>query len=253
MIKLYIEGDLTELHKFDTGAKLRFPQWTKGQRLVAEGLEEGANVYFFNKMFNDIPVTKTVYLAEDDKLVVDVPNILLTTDEVIKVRAWNAAGESFHSWFAVEHRVKPADYDVEEGDLFKVPEKMTPADVFPELEKRTQIVLTDDGEGNVRIAGIRMLGDYDIISAEFVEDTAVFWEPTKLIIKTFNTVDSLKFADVFGNAVLVTLECTETDGMKIWTGTVEPTTLDNYKITVTGYGSNGSAGVSKTISVKVTM
>ena len=110
------------------GGHAKFTQWTKNQKLIMNELPLGAEVLFYNDPTKDDPLVTEVYEYTDDSggvfRVCDVPNILLTTDQRIKVRVPTRVRGLYgivHSiigphekYFEVEPAEKPEDYVYEE-------------------------------------------------------------------------------------------------------------------------------------------
>ena len=106
------------------GGATKFKQWTKDNKLIMDELPIGADVMFYNGPNEDDPLITEVYeiCNEEDNVfrVCDVPNILLTETEKIKVRIpkvvkglygnlYKAAGRN-EMIFEVEPAEKPSDY-----------------------------------------------------------------------------------------------------------------------------------------------
>lgn len=83
--------------------------WTKGNKLACD-LEPGTKVYFFSESYK-IPLVKTTYEYEG-LVVVDIPDILLTKHENIKVQIDE---NDYYTTFEVVRVNKPADYDMDLG------------------------------------------------------------------------------------------------------------------------------------------
>lgn len=82
--------------------------WTKENRLVCD-LSSGTKVYFFSQTYK-VPLVKTVYIEDEyDYCVVDIPDILLTKHENIKVQIDE---NDYYQTFEVVKRTKPEDYDI---------------------------------------------------------------------------------------------------------------------------------------------
>ena len=106
------------------GGTTKFKQWTQDNKLIMDELPIGADVMFYNDPNEDDPLITEVYEIRDEEdnvfRVCDVPNILLTETEKIKVRIpkvvkglygnlYKAAGRN-EMIFEVEPAEKPSDY-----------------------------------------------------------------------------------------------------------------------------------------------
>ena len=106
------------------GGANKFKQWTQDNKLIMDELPIGADVMFYNDPNEDDPLITEVYEIRDEEdnvfRVCDVPNILLTETEKIKVRIpkvvkglygnlYKAAGRN-EMIFEVEPAEKPSDY-----------------------------------------------------------------------------------------------------------------------------------------------
>lgn len=96
-----------------------FYQWDSEQRLIMNGLYEGCQIHFVNNTVTE-PLTVLVY-KKDNNLVCDVPNILLTTSDVITAYVYvedelgNRTAQ--RNMFQVQHREKPGDYVYTETEV----------------------------------------------------------------------------------------------------------------------------------------
>lgn len=122
------------------GGANKFKQWTQDNKLIMDELPIGADVMFYNDPNEDDPLITEVYEIRDEEdnvfRVCDVPNILLTKTENIKVRIpkvakglygnlYKVAGRN-EMIFEVEPAEKPADYVYEKTvtntiDLSRLP------------------------------------------------------------------------------------------------------------------------------------
>lgn len=106
------------------GGATKFKQWTQDNKLIMDELPIGADVMFYNDPNEDDPLITEVYEIRDEEdnvfRVCNVPNILLTKTEKIKVRIpkvvkglygnlYKAAGRN-EMIFEVEPAEKPSDY-----------------------------------------------------------------------------------------------------------------------------------------------
>lgn len=113
------------------GGATKFKQWTQDNKLIMDELPIGADVMFYNDPNEDDPLITEVYEIRDEEdnvfRVCDVPNILLTKTEKIKVRIpkvvkglygnlYKAAGRN-EMIFEVEPAEKPSDYVYEKTKI----------------------------------------------------------------------------------------------------------------------------------------
>ena len=101
----------------------KLKMWTTDNMLACDDLEVGTKVYFYSRS-NQTPLVKTVYKKvfkdmdfwnDDTQInVVDIPDILLTKEENIKVQIDK---NDYYQTFEVVRQNKPKDYDadVEKG------------------------------------------------------------------------------------------------------------------------------------------
>ena len=95
--------------------------------------------------------------------------------------------------------------------------------------------------------------NYDILSAEFTTETVKRNKDAIIKVKTSDDVETLKVQNSAGRDVSIKTSIKENgDGTKDWTITFKATSLGTQKYTVTGYGADGTAGESATVSIKVT-
>lgn len=129
------------------GGANKFKQWTKDNKLIMDELPIGADVMFYNDPNEDDPLITEVYEIRDEEdnvfRVCDVPNILLTKTEKIKVRIpkvakglygnlYKVAGRN-EMIFEVESAEKPSDYVYEKTMTNTIDPKRLPTSV-PAIE-----------------------------------------------------------------------------------------------------------------------
>lgn len=107
------KGDKLKLFKIENN-RLSFYQWDLNQRLIVED-DSITEVHFCNKT-GDCSLVCEVY-EEDDKRLVDVPNILLQDNWTIRVYAYCKNYTKIEKKINVLPRSKPADYVYTETEL----------------------------------------------------------------------------------------------------------------------------------------
>ena len=125
------------------GGATKFKQWTKDNKLIMDELPIGADVMFYNDPNEDDPLITEVYEIRDEEdnvfRVCDVPNILLTKTEKIKVRIpkvvkglygnlYKVAGRN-EMIFEVESAEKPEDYVYEKTEMNTIDPSRLPTSV----------------------------------------------------------------------------------------------------------------------------
>lgn len=129
------------------GGATKFKQWAQNNKLIMDELPIGADVMFYNDPNEDDPLITEVYEIRDEEdnvfRVCDVPNILLTKTENIKVRIpkvakglygnlYKVAGRN-EMIFEVEPAEKPSDYAYEKTVTNTIDPRRLPTSV-PAIE-----------------------------------------------------------------------------------------------------------------------
>lgn len=143
-------------------------KWMRDKCLVADELEVGTKVYFSSRFVSEYePLITEVYVNEDGVKVCNVPNILLTEEENIRVTAYSIdeyGVKTEHSKvIEVNDAVKPKDYVYEETPT--VNSTIDKAEMTEALEKKQELLVSGTniktingesilGEGNIEIAGM---------------------------------------------------------------------------------------------------
>lgn len=139
------------------GGANKFKQWTQDNKLIMDELPIGADVMFYNDPNEDDPLITEVYEIRDEEdnvfRVCDVPNILLTKTENIKVRIpkvakglygnlYKVAGRN-EMIFEVESAEKPSDYVYEKTVTNTIDPKRLPEGYPYKEEKAFEDIIWD--------------------------------------------------------------------------------------------------------------
>ena len=138
------------------GGATKFKQWTQDNKLIMDELPIGADVMFYNDPSEDDPLITEVYEIRDEEdnvfRVCDVPNILLTETNRIKVRIpkvvkglygnlYKAAGRN-EMIFEVESAEKPDDYVYEKTKMNTIDPSRLP-EGYP-YKQMSRVTLVDN-------------------------------------------------------------------------------------------------------------
>ena len=115
-------------------------QWDREQKLLVMGLGVGTEVHFYNDAAPDGQSLPMLVYESEGKLLVDVPNILLTTSDDLMVYAHvsDAYGgrTTRHKKFVIKHKPKPSDYVYTETELQDY--KTIAAESVAQIEKNNE-------------------------------------------------------------------------------------------------------------------
>lgn len=113
----------------------KFYQWDSNRKLIVED-NSITQVHFCNRT-DDCSLVCETY-TENGLNVVDVPNILLTTDWRIRAYAYDSNYTKYEKCFDVVSRTKPTDYIYTETEILN----------YSTLEKRVEALEEGGGSGN---------------------------------------------------------------------------------------------------------
>ena len=105
-----------------------------------------------------------------------------------------------------------------------------------------------------RLGIVQEAANYDVISAEFAEESIKKGKTATLVITTPEAVESITVTNSFGRTENITVVSTElVDGVKVWTVTLKIAAVGTKTFSATGYSADGLAGASADATIQVTI
>lgn len=145
-----------------------FYQWDLNQKVTSDDFQIGDKIHFYSMRHSTALVTKAYLL--DNKVVADVPNILLQTTNPIRVYRFISTPDSAQTvdeqTFIVKQKQQPADYFYTETELYEMRKDVENA-VEAEGERQSAELLRQENETNrIRAESERVIAESNRVITE---------------------------------------------------------------------------------------